>query len=388
MVTLNDYFDPISIEKPEFELLSGSAKFSHNIAAHTDNKPIGDLSKYKIAIVGVPEGRNSFGEGPEKSPDIIREKLYNLSRIPGKPKIIDLGNMKQGVTFNDTLAGLTDILTMLTDEEIFPLIIGGSSALIPAIDRCFSLRKYPYTMVSVDSRIDFNSEKKEIDSGNYLYNIIYSHKSSVSHFINIGYQTYLNDYQVINRFLKKQYDLLRIGDVRQSISLTEPLFRDSDATVFDISAVRQSDAPGTNNPSPNGFYGEEICLLARYAGISDQLKIFGLFDVNPDFDIRFQTSGLAAQIIWFFLEGFSQKQYETPSLSDYNSGRFKRYHVRVTDLVDDLIFVKSNLTDRWWIEIRTEDKNNKYVACSYEDYIKANHNEVPDRWVKAVARLK
>ena len=300
MITLNDYFNPISIEKPDFEHLSGPAKFSHNIATHTDNSPIGDISKYKVAIIGVPEGRNSSGTGTEKSPDTIREKLYNLSRIPGKPKIIDLGNMKQGVTFADTLVGLTDVLTMLSEENVFPVIIGGSSALIPAIDRHFSQKKQPYTMVSVDSRIDFNTEKKEIDSNGYLYNIIYNHKSSVSHFINIGYQTYLNDYQVINRFLKKQYELIRIGDVRQSINLTEPLFRDSDVTVFDISAVRQSDAPGTNNPSPNGFYGEEICLLARYAGISDQLKVFGLFDVNPDFDIRFQTSGLAAQILWFF----------------------------------------------------------------------------------------
>ncbi|MBA4321376.1 MAG: arginase, partial [Odoribacter sp.] len=226
------------------------------------------------------------------------------------------------------------------------------------------------------------------DSFNYLNNIIYSNKGFLSHFINIGYQTYLNDQQVINRLLRRRSELVRIGDVRQAIYLTEPLFRDSDAAVFDISAVRQSDAPAAYCPSPNGFYGEEICLLSRYAGISDKLKIFGLFDVNPEFDIRFQTTGLAAQIIWFFLEGFSQKQYETPSLNESNSGRFIRYHVRVTDLEDDLIFVKSNLTDRWWIEIRTEQDDAIYIACSHEDYLKANINEVPDRWVKAVARLK
>jgi arginase family enzyme len=107
MVTLNDYFNPISIDKPEFEHLSGPAKFSHNIAAHTDNMVLNDISKYSIAIIGVPEGRNTIDPGPEKSPDAIREKLYALSRIPGKPRIIDLGNMKLGVTFNDTLAGLT-----------------------------------------------------------------------------------------------------------------------------------------------------------------------------------------------------------------------------------------------------------------------------------------
>jgi formiminoglutamase len=388
MVDLNDYFNPVSIEKPEYEHLTGPAGFSHNITIHTENNPVKDLKRFRIAILGVPEGRNSPGLGSAKAPDIIRDQLYKLSRIPGKARIIDLGNMKNGITFNDTIAGLTDILTLLMSEKIFPVIIGGSSALVAAIDKCFSLSKTYYTLATVDSRIDFHTEKKESESFNYLHNIIYSNKSYLSHFINIGYQTYLNDQQVINRLLKRRSELVRIGDVRQAIYLTEPLFRDSDAAVFDISAVRQSDAPATFCPSPNGFYGEEICLLSRYAGISDKLKVFGLFDVDPEFDLRFQTTGLAAQIIWFFLEGFSQKQYETPSLNESNSGRFIRYHVRVTDLEDDLIFVKSNLTDRWWIEIRTEHDDVQYIACSHEDYLKANINEVPDRWVKAVARLK
>jgi len=388
MVDLNDYFNPVSIEGPAFEHLAAQAGFPHNITIHTDNLPVKDISRYRIAIIGVPDGRNSPNSGSLKGPDAIRGELYRLSKIPGKPKIIDLGNMKQGVTFNDTIAGLTDILTLLLNENLFPVIIGGSSALVPAIDKALSLQKIKYTLTAVDPRIDFNTERKEPDSFNYLNTIINNHRSTFSHYINIGYQTYLNDQQVINRFLKRRSELIRIGDVRQAIYLTEPLFRDSEVTIFDISSVRQSDAPGTMMPSPNGFYGEEICLLSRYAGISDKLKIFGLFDINPEFDIRLQTSGLAAQIIWFFLEGFSQKQYETPALSSGNSGRFIKYHVRVTDLEDDLIFVKSNLTDRWWIEIPVEKDQNQYVACSHEDYLKANRNEVPARWVNAVERFR
>jgi len=318
---------------------------------------------------------------------VIRGQLYKLSKIPGRAKIIDLGNMKQGVTFNDTLAGLTDILSLLIQDNIFPVITGGSSALIPAIDRALSQLKIRYTLTAVDPRIDFSNERKEPDSFNYLNTILNNHKSTFNHYINIGYQTYLNDQQVINRFLKRRSELVRIGDVRQAIYLTEPLLRDSDVAIFDISAVRQSDAPGTFSPSPNGYYGEEICLLSRYAGISDKLKVFGLFDVNPEFDIRSQTASLAAQIIWFFLEGFSQKQYETPVLSTGNSGQFIKYHVRVTDLNDDLIFVRSNHTDRWWIELPSEKDQNQYVACSHEDYLKANRNEVPDRWVKASERF-
>ncbi|MGC1390355.1 MAG: arginase family protein [Bacteroidales bacterium] len=388
MVDLNDYFNPVSIEGPDFELLTSQATFPHNITIHTDNSPVRDIGKFKIAMLGVPDGRNSPGSGSLRGPDMIRGQLYKLAKIPGRSKIIDLGNMKQGVTFRDTLAGLTDILSLLISEDLFPVIIGGSSALIPAIDRAMSFFPDRYTLTAVDSRIDFSNERREPDSFNYLNSIINNHKSAFSHYINIGYQTYLNDQQIINRFLKKRSELLRIGDVRQAIHLTEPLFRDSEVVIFDISSVRQSDAPGTISPSPNGFYGEEICLLSRYAGISDKLKIFGLFDVNPEFDIRNQTTSLAAQILWFFLEGFSQKQYETPVLNISNSGRFIKYHVRITDLEDDLIFVKSNLTDRWWIELQAEKDLNLYVACSHEDYLKANRNEVPDRWVQAVERLK
>ena len=388
MVDLNDYFNPVSIEGPDFEYLSRQAGFPHNISIHTENHPLKDISKFKIALLGIPEGRNSPNTGSLKGPDMIREQLYRLAKIPGKSKIIDLGNMKQGNTFNDTIAGLTDILSILITENLFPVIIGGTSALIPAVDKALSQYIKKYTLTAVDPRIDFSSERKEPDSFNYLNAILSNHKSTFSHYINIGYQTYLNDQQIINRFLKRQSELIRIGDVRQAIYLTEPLFRDSDVAIFDISAVRQSDAPGTISPSPNGFYGEEICLLARYAGISDKLKVFGLFDVNPEYDIRDQTTGLAAQILWFFLEGFSQKQYETPVLNISNSGRFIKYHVRITDLEDDLIFVKSNLTDRWWIELPTEKDQNLYVACSHEDYLKANRNEVPERWVQAVGRLK
>ena len=386
MIDLNDYFNPVSIERPEFEHLSRQAGFPHNISVHTENSSIKDISKFKIALLGVPEGRNSLNSGSITAPDAIRAQLYKLTKIPGRLKIIDLGNMKQGATFNDTIAGLSDVLSVLMSQNVFPVITGGTSALVTAIDRAFASLKKKYSLLAVDPRIDYINDKKEPDSYNYLRSIIHSNKSSLIHYINIGFQTYLNDQQVINRMLRKKSELIRIGEARQAIYLTEPLFRDSDIAAFDISAVRQSDAPGTIFPSPNGFYGEEICLLARYAGISDQLRVFGLFEVNPELDVRSQTSGLAAQILWFFLEGFSQKQYETPVLGKNDSGRFIKYHVRITDLPDDLIFIKSVLTERWWMELPAGDGHSRYIACSHDDYLKANRNEVPERWIRTSER--
>jgi arginase family enzyme len=386
MIDLNQYFDPVCLDKPEAEPLKGSAAFSHNVAVNTGNAPLDDLGSFAIALVGVPDDRSSSNAGASHAPDAIRRSLYSFSRLPGKLKIADLGNLKPGTSFEDTLAGLRDVFIQLLAQNIVPVVIGGTSALMPAIDRCLSSLKQDWSLVSVDSRLDFTAEKRPADSLNWMNDLIYRSSSYLSHLAAIGHQTYLTDQQVANRFKRRHYEMMRIGEVRAAVHETEPLFRDATAAVFDIGSVRQSDAPGTFLPSANGFYGEEICLLSRYAGLSDNLKILAVMEVNPTLDTRSQTSHLAAQLIWFFLEGFSQKQYEISYLGDQVSSRFTRYHVTLSDLEGAAIFIKSTITERWWIEIRDNKGEPHYLACSYEDYLMANRDQVPGRWTSAMLR--
>jgi len=385
MINPDDYFEPVSIDKPLWQNLSDHSCLSHNLTINTESNPLARIDGFKLAIIGVPDDRRSPNKGCGSAPDRIRENLYMLSRLSGKSGIADLGNLKKGISFEDTLAALKDVLAFLQENGTMALILGGSSALVTAIDKVLSDREKSYNYLTVDSRIDFINEKKEKDSFNYLGDLIYNKKTTLYNFTVVGYQSYLNDLQVINRFRKLNFDLLRIGEVRDAIQETEPVFRDSHLVTFDISAVRLSDAPGTFAPSPNGFYSEEICLLARYAGLSDNLRIFSLLEVNPLLDNRNQTCALAAQIIWFFLDSFTQKQNESLILGRDNSGRFVKYHVSVKDMDEDLIFIKSTITNRWWIELCEKGKTS-YIACSYRDYLRANENEVPQRWMRAIAR--
>lgn len=221
MINLQHYLDPVSIARPVFEHLHGHAGFPSGISIHTENSPVGDIGRFRIALLGVPEGRNSPSTGSGKGTDSIRSQLYSLSRIPGRLKMIDLGNMKQGTSFRDTLAGLTDVLVLLMEKNVFPLVFGGSSSLVPAFDKAFSRTGKKYSLIAVDSRIDYQNEKKETDSFNYLYGILHNNKSTLTHYTNIGYQIYLNDQQVVNRFLKRGFELIRTGDARKAIHLTE-----------------------------------------------------------------------------------------------------------------------------------------------------------------------
>jgi len=386
MIDLNQYIDPVCLDKPGLEPLKGSAAFPHNVVVNTGNEPVGELDGFSVAILGVPDDRSSANTGAASAPDAIRKDLYSFSRLPGRLKIIDLGNFRPGASFDDTIAGLRDVLLQLLSKDIVPVIMGGTSALMPAIDRALSAGKQKWSLVSVDSRLDFTAEKRQPDSLNWMNDLIYRSGSRLSHLSAIGHQTYLTDPQVVNRFNRRHYDMMRIGEVRAAVHETEPLFRDASATVFDIGSVRQSDAPGTFLPSANGFYGEEICLLSRYAGLSDNLKVFFVTEVNPTLDNRTQTSNLAAQLIWFFLEGYSQKQFEVSFLGDQSNSRFTRYHVTLSDLDTPAIFIKSTITDRWWMEIRNPAGETQYLACSYEDYLMANRDQVPVRWTRGLLR--
>ena len=387
MIKLSDYLDPVSIEKPLWGHLSEPSCLSHNLTISTASNPVTDISGFRLAIVGIPDDRRSPNRGAAKAPDTIRESLYQLARIPGKMKVADLGNIKIGPSFEDTLAAIRDLVTLLLEAGCPVLLIGGSSAVVPAVHDALGAAEPGYGWSAVDSRIDFVAERREPDSFNYMTSILHDRKKRPGRFASIGYQSFLNDPQVVNRFRKLNHTLLRIGEARSDLLETEPLFRNSSLITFDISAVRQSDAPGTFAPSPNGFYTEEICLLARYAGLSDRMKVFGLFEVNPLLDIRNQTSSLASQMIWFLLEGVAQKQNEADMLDDNEAagGRFIRYHVSVEDLEEDLIFIRSSVTNRWWLNVLTNSGEKRYIACSHKDYLKAGEGEIPKRWMDAIS---
>jgi hypothetical protein len=65
---------------------------------------------------------------------------------------------------------------------------------------------------------------------------------------------------------------------------------------------------------------------------------------------------------------------------------FIKYQVPIDDEV--LVFFKSPVSGRWWIEIpfisnsNTKLKRHTLLPCSHEDYIEACNQVIPERWYK------
>ena len=84
MIDLNQYIDPVCLDKPGVEPLKGSSAFPHNVVVNTGNEPIGDLDGFAVAILGVPDDRSSVNTGAAMAPDAVRKSLYTFSRLPGR----------------------------------------------------------------------------------------------------------------------------------------------------------------------------------------------------------------------------------------------------------------------------------------------------------------
>ena len=185
------------------------------------------------------------------------------------------------------------------------------------------------------------------------------------------------------------FETYRVGLMRKKMEDVEPIIRNADMMSIDIAAVRRPDAPGCPHSSSNGFYGEEICQIAKFAGVSDKLSSFGIYEYDPTLDYSCQTSQLIGHILWYFVEGYLNR----PNDDNFkNKQDYVQYNVTVTGALDELTFLCSRKTGRWWmlvpiVNMENDMVQNYYLPCSKSDYEVACEDKVPDRWWKAYHKL-
>ena len=287
------YFEPLELPEYKFREDIVSHRLGDVIRSYIDKENFPELGDVDIAIIGVNEERKAVNNiGCAHAPDYIRSHLYKLFCGDFSPRIADLGNIKQGHKIEDTYFAIASIVSELIKNKIVPVIIGGSQDLTFANYMAYEALGQVMNIVGIDSVFDLGKTEQALDSQTYLNKIILHQPNFLFNFTNIGYQSYFVDPEAINLMKNLYFDVYRLGAIRENLEDTEPLVRNADMITVDISAVRQSDAPGNGNASPNGFYGEEICQIIRYAGLSDKLSSIGFYEVNPSLDINNQTSHL------------------------------------------------------------------------------------------------
>jgi arginase family enzyme len=384
---IQDFLTPIKDSVVAYLALQSSSCLGQNIQINSKQEGFPDLENVKIAIFAVNEDRKSqhnFGCG--EGLDAIRTKLYQL--FPGNwdTNIADLGTVEKGNQVSDSYFAVKEIIASLLKRNIIPIIIGGGQDITYINYRAYDALEQSVNITTVDSRFDLGNLEEELTSQSYLSKIIMQEPNNLFNYCNVGYQTYFNSQEEISLLDNLFFDTYRLGEAKVLENI-EPALRNADIVSIDIGAVRQSEAPANNNSSPNGFYGEEICAISRYAGISDKVSSFGIYEYNSKHDNNDQTAHLIAQMIWYFIEGVNFRVKDYPFSGKENYQKF-------TVLLEDdepLLFYKSNKSGRWWIEINILS-NNKYkrhalIPCTYKDYTDATKQVIPEKWYKAMRKM-
>lgn len=344
----------------------------------------------QMALIGVAETRGAL-EYYENSdgPDRFRECFYALKKPMQACQIIDLGNLKQGITKEDTYFGLAAILEELIIKKVIPVIIGGSQDLTFAHYMAYKNLKQVFNLAAIDSRFDLGLPDETISSRSFIGKMVMEKPNYLFNFSCIGYQTYYVGQQAVELMSKLFFETYRLGVFKADLTELEPIIRNADILSFDLSSIRHSDSPASSFSSPNGLNGEEACQAMFYAGMSDKMAGLGLYEYNPSREVEGQSASLMAQMIWYFVEGLANRKNDIPSADNIS---FITYRVSVSGNDLELVFLKSKKSDRWWIEFPMPEgrdffSKKLYIPCSYRDYEVACNNELPERWWQTLQKI-
>ena len=355
-----------------------------NIRVYANTGELLDLENVKFAILGVKENRSDVDFiGEEICFDEIRKSLYSLYPGNWPYSIIDMGDIEKGESIQDTHFAMKTVMEELLKKDITPLLLCGSQDLAYSQYRAYDFSGNMVNITNIDSKFDLGDADQPMTNKSFVGKIIVDKPYSLFNYSNIGYQSYYNSPEEIQLMEKLFFDGYRLGEVTADITLIEPVLRNSDMVFLDIGTIKSADLSYKNSSSPNGFDGREICAISRYAGISNKVKSFGIYELK-DFKNSKSAAMLIAQIFWYFIEGFSFR------VSDDDFSNETQYVIYKVPLENDvLIFKKSNKTGLWWMElpffsnINNKLKRETLLPCTYDDYLSACNQEMPERWIKA-----
>ncbi len=381
---MKEFLVPVSKKVVAHREILPPGVLGKQIKLHTKRGELPETKGAKFAILGILENRNDVDYiGAEIIFDNYRKAFYSLYPGNWPHKIIDIGDIEKGDSINDTHFAVKTVVNELLRQNIIPLILGGCQDLSYSQYRAYDGFREMVNMVNIDSRFDVGDSELEMTNKSYVGKIVVNKPYNLFNYSVLGFQTFFNAPQEIMLMEKLYFDAFRLGDIVADITITEPIMRDADFVVLDITAIKNSELSYKNNESPNGFDSREICAISRYAGISNKTTSFGIYELTEATETK-SAAMLVAQILWYFVEGVN---FRVEDEDFENDKLFTDYKVPVDGEV--LHFKKSNKTERWWLALPfISNVNNKLkrltlLPCTYGEYLSACNQEIPERWFKA-----
>ncbi len=339
---------------------------------HLSEGGLPDLENVKIAFFCI--------ENEQRKMTDFRKMLYPLYVGNWSFSVADLGNLVESPSVSDTYFAIKEMVGFLAKKGITTVVVGGEQHLTYALYRGFDCLEQMVNLVSVDAKFDFNDKDELFSENSYFSKILTEKPINLFDFTNLGYQSYYVAQEELDLLDKMCFDAYRLGNVTSDLPSIEPAMRDADMVSVDMTSVQARDI-GNLLGYVNGFSNREICTISRYAGISSNVQVYGIFNIPQ----TVLASELIAQMLWYFCEGYNFRIKELPLVNDEN---YIRYIVPIDDI--QVEFFKSNTTGRWWMKPGSDRFSGHQnhlplglMPCNHKEYVEATQGIIPERWWKS-----
>ncbi|WNJ18901.1 arginase family protein [Pontibacter sp. G13] len=379
---LSPFFESLNLQEPRLNRTQHQSSWWKQSLIHLEEFP--DWRAAEIILIGCPERRGA-DRGPN-TPDgleAIRKALYKLVPPIDRPIMADLGNLIPKDSPQETYDLLGFAIQQLQEAGKRVLIIGGSQDLtIGQFSACDALqRKVEY--VHIDSKFDLLDPDIALNNETFNQFLLDQYGHLLLTLTNLGYQRYYTPDSQRQYLRELNHYTVRYGDLSGQMAEAEPYLRTADIVSLDMGAIRNSEAPGTDQSGPGGFSAVEICQMVRYAGIGYRCNSLLISEFDHALDRGGQTADLIALMIWYFVEGHCNRKDDYPRPDRSN---LRKYSVQLHASIDAIHFFKHPESGRWWMEVPLDPQLGAkkspcvIVPCSEKDYQFAKTDDIPDRW--------
>lgn len=376
------------VEESLYDGISSTSSFFKAITVFGEKMPA--YRDAQVALIGIDEYRGSTIAGQSSNAaNEVRKKLYRLKKGKGGARIVDLGNLNPGHDLEETYVRVSEVCRILLENNVLPIVIGGSQDIDFGQYTAYESMEKLVSFLNIDAFLDLDDKNNAEPNRKHIQKILLHEPNYLFSYTHLAYQSYLIDPSSVAVLEKLYFEAFRIGQMRTNMGEMEPTVRNADVVSFDITAIRSADAPGNAMAQPFGLSGEEACQICWYAGLNEKLSSIGFYEYNPDFDdVHKKTASVIATMIWYFIEGYNHRKNEP----NFRSMDFLKYVVSMPGETETLVFYKSKLSEKWWMEVPYPNgierySRNSIVPCSYPDYQTALKGEMPERYINAVAKL-
>lgn len=380
------FFDPVPQGLVALELADYAVR--HSLYINSSQMP--DIDGMDIAIVGIKDGRGSTGAaGDLDAANEIRAQFYTLSKHASSLKVVDLGNLRNGPTPEDTYDRIREVGAHLMSNQILPIFIGGGHDMDWGQYLAYESLEKLISVLFIDNKVDLDEISQSIAAKSHIQRMLRHDPNYLFNISMLGHQSYLVSEDALQLLSGLGFEALRLGKVKESIQELEPVIREADMVSIDLSALQAHYAPGATDAKVYGLSGEEACQLCWYAGLNDKLSSIGLYECDLSKESSdYKTTFVAATMIWYFIDGF----YNRKGDKMFRSNDYLTYEVPLGGEPSSIKFYKSKASEKWWMEVPHPEETvgffrSRMIPCSYSDYETALEGEVPDRWISAYSKM-